>query len=78
MRTANLRSKTLTALRRDPRVEDIENEGCDDERFFVHLKTEWSYTQDPRAVTHSQSFSRAADAVKAVRSAVPASEWAQP
>lgn len=74
-RLANLRSKTLVALRDNPRVDEIENEGCDDERFFVHLKPEWSYTWDPHAVTHSRSFSRASEAVKAVRDAVPASEW---
>jgi len=74
-RIANLRSKTLASLRQNPRVSDIEAEGCDDERFFVHLTPEWSYTWDPCSVTHSRSFSRAADAVKAVRSAVLASQW---
>ena len=74
-RVANLRSKTLTTLRQNPRVADIENEGCDDERFFVHLTDAWSYTWDPCSVTHSRSFSRAAEAVQAVRDAVPANQW---
>jgi hypothetical protein len=72
---ANLKSKALTALRQNSKVADIENEGCDDERFFVHLTENWSYTWDPCQVTHSRSFTRATDAAKAVRDAVPASQW---
>ena len=74
-RIPDLHSKALQALRQNPRVANIENEGCDDERFFVHLNAAWTYTYDPHQVIHTRSFARAADALKAVRDAVPAATY---
>lgn len=74
-RVPNLNCKSLLALRQNPRVADIENGACDDERFFVHLHDAWTFTHDPYSVTRTRSFSRAADAVQAVRAAVAADTW---
>lgn len=72
VREVRFGSKGMEALRADPRVADIENEGADDGRFFVHLKQGWRYTYDGSDAEpmRTRSFTRLKDAQREVRSAV--------
>lgn len=57
--------KTLSRLRADPRVADIEDEGLEAGRFFVHLAPGYSF--DSMEQIRTRSFSNAAEATKDVR-----------
>lgn len=61
--------KSLVKLMANPRVDDVENEGCDEGRFFVHLNSEWVF--DVVDQTHSATFGNFKDATAAVKSAKP-------
>jgi hypothetical protein len=60
---------TILKIKADKRVDDVEGEGLDDGRFFVHLKDGFDFGTDPYQVVRTKSFERAVDALKAVRSA---------
>ena len=65
-------SKAMQALRADPKVADVENEGMEEGRFFVHLKNGWRYTYDGSDAdpVRTRSFSNCKDAAREVRTAV--------
>lgn len=50
-----------------PAIADIEGEGLDDDRFFVHLKKGWDWCYDPHNVTRSKSFGSVAEAKEALK-----------
>lgn len=66
------------ALQADHRVEDIESEGMDEGRFFVHLRAPWCYSHHAGDAVRTKSFSSLTAATRAVRAAVqfPAPESA--
>lgn len=51
----------------DSRIEEIENAGMDEGRFFVHLKPGFDWKQDPFEVTRTQSFGTVAEARQALK-----------
>lgn len=54
----------------DPRIEEIENAGMDEGRFFVHLKNGYSWSIDPRYACVSKSFGNVRDLRNALRHVV--------
>lgn len=71
-REVRMNSKGMQALRSDPKVADIECEGLDDGRFFVHLKEGWRYSCDGSDADpiRTRSFSTLRDANQELRFAV--------
>ena len=65
-------SKALRKLRAHPKVDDVEDAGMDEGRFFVHLKPEWDFDIDPWCTRHSESFGNMREALHAVNHAIPA------
>lgn len=61
--------KTLKQVEQDPRVAEIEGEGMDEGRVFIHLKKGW-IDPFPECV-HSISVGSAADVRDAMRRIVP-------
>jgi hypothetical protein len=52
---------------RDKRIDEIEDAGCDDGRFFVHLKPGFDWCIDWE-VRQSQTFGSRAEVLKALKS----------
>lgn len=50
-------------------VEDVEDEGLDDGRFFVHLYPPYDFGTDPYNKIRTKSFDNFKDAVEAVKKA---------
>ena len=71
-RPVKMDSKGMRTLRAHARVADIECEGMDEGRFFVHLREEWRFTFDGSnaAPIRSRSISRVRDSAPEVRTAV--------
>ncbi|MET4240331.1 hypothetical protein [Bradyrhizobium sp. RT10b] len=51
----------LRKLNSYPCVDEVEDEGLDDGRFFVHLVEGFDWTQDPAQVTRTKSFDSYSD-----------------
>ena len=56
----------------DKRIEEIEDWGLDDDRFFIHLKPGYDWGTDPHQVTRSRSFGSRQEAIKWLK------EWVKP
>jgi hypothetical protein len=72
----NWGSKAMRELKAHPLVEEVEGEGMDPGRFFVHLVDGHTWVdhygdRNPQNVEHSRSFGGAVEALKAVKRAVP-------
>lgn len=52
----------MKSLLKHPAVQEVDGEGLDDGRFFVHLKDGWDWCYDPHSVTRSKSFSSVKEA----------------
>lgn len=51
----------------DPRIEEIEDAGCDEGRFFVHLKDAWDWNIDPGEVRRSTMFGSRKEVTEALK-----------
>jgi len=63
MSAVNWKSNAMLKLKAHPAVDEVEDEGMDEGRFFVHLKCglDWNVEQEVR---QSLSFSSAVKALK--------------
>lgn len=52
----------------DPRIEEIEDAGMDEGRFFIHLKAGFDWAIDPFNTIRTRSFGSRAEALKALKS----------
>lgn len=59
----------MNSLKKNSKVDDVEDGNLDDGRFFVHLKTGWDFGTDPRQVVRTKSFDSVAAARKAIAAA---------
>lgn len=71
-------TKAMRALKAAPRVDEVEAEGMDEGRFFVHLQPGWKWADMARHTTaqnveHSRSFGGAVEALQAVKAAISCS-----
>lgn len=57
----------VAKIKADPRVDDVEAEGMDEGRFFVHLKPGFDWRTDPQEIRRTCSFGAYRDVVKALR-----------
>ena len=62
----------FAALARDSRIEEIENEGMDEGRFFVHLKATYDWDTDHAENRRTESFGSIAEARRALKSVMTA------
>lgn len=68
-----LTKKQIASLLSTGKVDEVENEGCEEGRFFVHLKNEWDFDIDPLNNRRSDTFGGYMEAKKAVKAAIKAS-----
>jgi hypothetical protein len=57
----------VRALKADRRVEDVEDEGMDEGRFFVHLRPGFDWGTDPFEAIRTKSFGSFAEAHRALK-----------
>jgi hypothetical protein len=55
-------SEQLRKLNSYPCVDEVEDEGLDEGRFFVHLNYGYDWCQDPHQATRTKSFDKYSDA----------------
>lgn len=59
----------IEKLKATGKVDDVENEGMDEGRFFVHLNEGHDFCTDPHNVIRTKSFGGYAEAYHAVKNA---------
>ena len=62
----NLTNAQLSALKSTNCVADVENEGMDEGRFFVHLKSQYSLDEG-YGIQHTKSFGSFKEAITAIK-----------
>lgn len=69
----------LQRQRAHPKVDEVENEGMDEDRFFVHLRAEWTWTDDPCCEHQTRSFASVREAEEWLRKETAAAgTWIKP
>ena len=71
MADTTITNTQMTKLKAFDVVEDVENEGMDEGRFFVHLKSNFEYPP-PYYGQHTMSFGGYREAVRMIKKAIPA------
>ncbi len=71
-----LRSKAYAKLKAHPAVDEVEGEGMDEGRFFVHLKkgfkpAEFKGCDDVHLIEHSLSVGGAAEGLRGAMASIP-------
>ncbi len=66
MNGAEITARQVLQLLADPRVVDVEAEGLDEGRFFVHLYPAFDFGVDPHNVIRTKSFTSYREARDAV------------
>jgi len=61
---------SMQRLKAHPAVQDVDCEGLDEGRFFVHLKQGYDWKTDPQQVVRTRSFDSIKDARAAIAKAV--------
>ena len=59
----------MHSLKKNRKVDDVEDGSLDDGRFFVHLKPGFDFGTDPHQAVRSKSFDNVAAARKAIAAA---------
>lgn len=60
-----IKARTMAALAVHPKVEECEDKGMDEDRFFLHLHKEWTW-DDGDGVHQSRSFGNKREALTAL------------
>lgn len=66
----NLTKEQLSKLKAHRYVDDVEGEGCEDGRFFVHIKEGLDFNIDPRAQRTSVTFASYRQATQALKKVI--------
>lgn len=69
MNGAAITARQVQQLLANPRVADVEAEGLDEGRFFVHLNGHFDFGTDPCGVIRTKSFESYAEARDAISKA---------
>jgi len=62
----NRKAESMARLQKHPKIEEVEDGGMDEGRFFVHLRKPWKWNDDPAHLMTSRSFGSFGEARRAL------------